>query len=73
MLAKKKKVRTKKHSEMKISPLNSTVQNNAADFDEPIVGDCQHCSPYHTIMMSKTVYTLVLVMTMYHYSPMNEK
>ena len=45
LLAKKKKVRTKKHSEMEISPLNSTVQNNATYFNEPLVGDCQHCSP----------------------------
>ena len=38
-LAKKQKVRTKKHSEMEISPLSSTVQNDAGDFDESLVGD----------------------------------
>ena len=53
LLAKKKKVRTKKHSEMEISPLNSTVQNDATDFDVPLVGDCQHCLPYHPIMSKK--------------------
>ena len=50
LLAKKKKVRTKKHSEMEIYPLNSTLQNDATDFDEPLVGDCQHCLPSHPII-----------------------
>ena len=39
LLAKKNKVRTKKRSEMETSSLNSTVQNDATDFDEPLVGD----------------------------------
>ena len=39
LLAKKKKVRTKKHNESEISPLNSTVQNDKTDFEEPLVGD----------------------------------
>ena len=42
LLAKKKKVRakrTKKHNKSEISPLNSTVQNDETDFDEPLVGD----------------------------------
>ena len=42
LLAKKKKVRAKrtnKHSESEISPLNSTVQYDATDFDEPLAGD----------------------------------
>ena len=43
----------KKHSEMEISSPNSTVQNDATDFDEPLVGDCQHCLPYHPIMSKK--------------------
>ena len=47
---------------MEISPLSSTVQNDATDLYEPIVGDCQHCPPYHT-MMSIKVYPLILVMT----------
>ena len=55
---------------MEISPLNSTVQNEATDFDEPLVGDCQHCPSDHPLM-SKKVYPLILVMTMYHFSPMN--
>ena len=53
MLAKKKRARTKKHSEMEISPLNSTIQNDSTDFDEPLVGDCQHCLPYHPITSKK--------------------
>ena len=28
-----------KYSEMDISPLTSTVQNDGTDFDEPLVGD----------------------------------
>ena len=39
LLAKKKKVWTMKYSEMDISPLTSTVQNDGTDFDEPLVGD----------------------------------
>ena len=42
LLAKKKKVRakrTKKHNESEISLVNSTVQNDETDFDEPLVGD----------------------------------
>ena len=42
LLAKKKKVRSKrtnKHSESEISPLNSTVQYDATDFDETLAGD----------------------------------
>ena len=42
MLAKKKKVKaktTKNNSESEISPRNSTVENDATDFDEPLVWD----------------------------------
>ena len=39
LLAKKNKVRTKKRSEMETYSLNSTVQNDATDFDEPLVRD----------------------------------
>ena len=31
--------RTNKHGESEISPLNSVVQNDETDFDEPLVGD----------------------------------
>ena len=36
----KKESQSKKHSKMEISPLNSTVQNDATDFDESLVGYC---------------------------------
>ena len=42
LLAKKKKIRakrTKKHNESEISLVNSTVQNDETDFDDPLVGD----------------------------------
>ena len=64
LLNKKKKVRTKKHSEMEISPLNSTVQNDATDFDELLLGFCQHCPTYHPMISNrKYSYPLILVMT----------
>ena len=57
---------------MEISALNSNVQNEATDSDEPLLGDCQHCPSYHP-MMSKKIYPLILVMMMYHHNPVNQK
>ena len=49
---------------MEISPLNSTVQNDATDFDELLLGFCQYCSTYHPMISKrKYSYPLILVMT----------